>query len=91
MRTRYPGWREHATPYVYRHPELFRLHRVPAPDDQSAHRWSVDTAADYELVRRIYEGLGRDDFGWRDALALVQAHPDWMDLNRDVVQKAVGP
>lgn len=83
------GWRQHATPYVYRHPEWFRLLRVPAEDDQSMHRWSVDTAADYELVRRIVDGLGRDDFGWRDALALVEAHPDWMDLNADVVQKSV--
>ncbi len=84
-----PAWREHATPYLYRHPELFRLLRVPAEDDQSAVRWSVDTAEDYELVRRIYEAIGRDDFTWREALAVVDAHPDWTDLNRHVVQKAV--
>jgi spore coat polysaccharide biosynthesis protein SpsF len=84
-----PASREHATPYIYRHPELFRLLRVPGPDDQSRHRWSVDTPEDYELVRRIYAALGRDDFGWRQALAVVDGHPGWAELNRHVVQKTV--
>lgn len=83
------NWREHATPYIYRHPELFHLLRVPAPDNHSSERWSVDTPGDLELVRRIYGAFGRDDFGWREALAVVEAHPDWRELNRDVVQKSV--
>ena len=84
-----PAWREHATPYLYRHPERFRLCRVGADEDRSAHRWTVDTPEDYELVRRIYEALGRDDFTWREVLELVDAHPDWEALNRHVVQKTV--
>jgi spore coat polysaccharide biosynthesis protein SpsF len=84
-----PAWREHATPYLYRHPELFALLRVPNDVDESRHRWSVDTAEDYALVRRIYETLGRDDFDWHEALALVDKHPGWHALNRDVIQKRV--
>lgn len=86
-----PAWREHVTPYLYRHPELFRLLRVAAPDDHSDQRWSVDTPEDLELVRRIYDAIGRDDFGWREALVVVESHPDWMDINRGVVQKLVPP
>jgi len=86
-----PAWREHVTPYVYRHPDRFRLLRVPSLDDQSRHRWCVDTVEDFELVDRIYRELGRDDFGWREALAVVEAHPGWADLNRSVVQKVVPP
>jgi spore coat polysaccharide biosynthesis protein SpsF len=86
-----PAWREHATPYLYRHPERFRLRRVPAASDLSAHRWCVDTPEDYELVGRIYEELGDDRFGWREALAVVEAHPGWADINRHVEQKAVPP
>jgi spore coat polysaccharide biosynthesis protein SpsF len=86
-----PAWREHVTPYIYRHPEAFRLLAVRSEHDHSEQRWSVDTAEDYELARRIYEAIGRDDFGWREALAVVEAHPDWMDLNRHVVQKPVPP
>jgi spore coat polysaccharide biosynthesis protein SpsF len=84
-----PAWREHVTPYLYRHPESFRLLRVTAPGDFSAHRWCVDVPEDLELVRRIYGALGRDDFTWREALEVVAAHPDWPDLNAHVEQKAV--
>jgi spore coat polysaccharide biosynthesis protein SpsF len=79
--------REHVTPYVYRHPDRFRLVGVTCPDDLSGHRWCVDVPEDYELVGRIYDALGRDDFGWRDALAIVEAHPDWSELNSHVTQK----
>ena len=69
--------------------ETFKLAAVRSPVDLSAHRWTVDTPEDYELVRRIYDELGRDDFSWRDALAVVEAHPDWPELNRDVTQKSL--
>ena len=86
-----PAWREHATPYLYRHPERFALCRVGSDEDHSGHRWTVDTPEDFELIRRIYEALGRDDFSWRDVLALVSANPSWEDVNRQVVQKTVPP
>ena len=86
-----PAWREHVTPYLYRHPDAFRLLRVHAEDDHADQRWSIDTPEDYELVRRIYEAIGSDDFGWRTALAVVERHPSWSSLNRDVVQKVVPP
>jgi spore coat polysaccharide biosynthesis protein SpsF len=86
-----PAWREHVTPYIYGHPETFRLLRVPSEDDHSDQRWSVDTAEDLELIERIYEALGRDDFDWREALAVVEANPAWSSINRDVVQKALPP
>jgi spore coat polysaccharide biosynthesis protein SpsF len=86
-----PASREHATPYLYRHPERFRLAGVRLSEDFSGHRWTVDTPEDYDLVRRIYDALGRDDFGWRDALRVVDEHPDWSELNRHVEQKRVPP
>jgi len=83
-----PGSREHATPWIRTHPERFRIARVAGDEDLSAHRWTLDTPEDYELLRRIYQALGHDGFGWREALSVVQANPDWPALNRDIVQKA---
>ena len=83
-----PASREHATPWLRTHPDQFRLVRVAAEVDRSEHRWTVDTPEDFELVQRIYEAIGNDRFGWLDALAVVEAHPDWSGLNRHVVQKA---
>jgi spore coat polysaccharide biosynthesis protein SpsF len=86
---RNPAWREHVTPYLYRHPEAFRLLRVAHDVDLSHHRWTVDTPQDFELVRRVYEALRDEPFEWTDVLALLARHPDWNDLNRGVVQKKV--
>jgi spore coat polysaccharide biosynthesis protein SpsF len=84
-----PASREHATPFLYRHPERFRLSGVRLPTDLSAHRWTLDTPEDLELIRRIYGAIGHDRFAWREALATVEAHPEWAAINRDVPQKAV--
>lgn len=82
-----PVSREHATPYIWRHPELFRLQAVRQEVDRSEHRWTLDTPEDYELIRRIYEAAGDDRFSWLQALAIVQAHPEWSGLNRHIRQK----
>jgi len=82
-----PASREHATPFIRRHPDRFRLVRVAGAEDHSGHRWTVDTAEDYDLVRQLYDALGRDDFTWLDALEVVDANPAWGTSNRDVSQK----
>lgn len=89
LRDRDPASREHVTPYIYRHPDEFRLRRVASDRDLSHHRWTVDTVEDLALVRRIHQALGEGAYSWRDVLALVETHPDWGDLNRHVHQKQV--
>jgi spore coat polysaccharide biosynthesis protein SpsF len=84
-----PTWREHATPYMYRHPELFRLTRVASPDDHSDHRWCVDTSDDLDLAKRIYDVMPSERFGWREVLDVVLAHPEWATINSAVEQKSV--
>lgn len=84
------GWdREHVTPYVYGHPERFRLAQVTTDSDRSAERWTVDTPEDLALVERILGALYPVDpaFGWLDVVALLDRHPDWRRLNADVAQK----
>jgi spore coat polysaccharide biosynthesis protein SpsF len=51
--------REHVCPYLYTHPELFRLHRPLAPKDwQGLYlRMTVDTRQDYHAAEKLYEVL----------------------------------
>jgi spore coat polysaccharide biosynthesis protein SpsF len=51
--------REHVCPYLYGHPELFKLHRPPAPPRwrESFLRITVDTPEDYDRARLIYRSL----------------------------------
>ncbi len=92
------AWREarktyervHVTPYIYQHPELFRLVHVRGERDLSDHRWTVDSPEDLAFVRAVYERLGADGrFGWREVLDLVNHEPQIREINRRVRQKAL--
>jgi spore coat polysaccharide biosynthesis protein SpsF len=55
-----PFEKEHVCPYLYTHPELFLLHRPPAPPHwQGDFRLTVDTAEDYERAQLLYAELDR--------------------------------
>jgi spore coat polysaccharide biosynthesis protein SpsF len=87
---RKPYEREHVTPYIYEHPEIFRILSVKGDEDFSGHRWTVDTAEDLEFVRAVYARLGsKPDFSWRDVLSVLKREPELMELNRHVMQKAL--
>jgi len=80
--------RAHVTPYIYEHPDKFRLISVTGERDFSHHRWTVDTPEDLRLIRAVYDRLGgRDDFLWRDVLDLLDCNPELVELNRFVMQK----
>lgn len=81
--------REHVTPYIYRHPGTFRLTGVFSAVDYSWMRWTVDTSRDLAFVRRIYDHFGHDRFSWQDVLAVLESHPEWLELNRYEQQKMV--
>jgi spore coat polysaccharide biosynthesis protein SpsF len=86
----YPDWREHVTPYIYRHPEIFKLHAISNDENYSHMRWTIDTPDDLLFVRKIYEAFnGRDDFSWREVLRVLEQHPEWLEINRRVQQKEV--
>jgi spore coat polysaccharide biosynthesis protein SpsF len=82
--------REHVTSYIYKHLEKYRLMNVAGEEDLSRYRWTVDTAEDFELIRRILTELYpvKPEFSTRDCLELLERHPDWNDINRHVRQKA---
>jgi spore coat polysaccharide biosynthesis protein SpsF len=82
--------RTHVTPYLYLNPGKFTLRSVDFVNDHSQLRWTVDTAEDLEVVRGIVAALGtRDDFGWRDALAVVEQNPFLGTTNQHVRQKTL--
>jgi len=80
--------REHVTRYIRQHPDRFSLRSVTAGQDRSDLRWTVDEEADLTLVRKIYSEMDGMVFGYHDVLQLLEAHPEWTDINRDVEQKA---
>ena len=82
--------REHVTWFCYaERPELFSLHSVRRPVDAHDLRWTVDTAADLALVRRLYADLGLADRAvpLAEVIAHVREHPEIAALNAHIEQK----
>lgn len=87
-----PHEREHVTPYLYQHPDRFAVDQYARVPDLSAHRWTLDTPEDWELIRRVVEALGPrgERFSTDAVLDLLRRHPDWVALNAGVEQKPLG-
>lgn len=84
---REPWERAHVTPFLYRHPDRFALASLTQDRVAARHRWTVDTAEDLELARKLYARLGDSDGGWLEALNLVERDPSLAAINAGVEQK----
>lgn len=80
---RSPEQREHVTPYIYEHPEKFRLGSVEYPQDLSELRWTVDYPEDLAVVKTMFEELYQEHpaFGLDEMLALWQRMPELEAVN----------
>ena len=100
-----PAEREHVMPYMYEGVQLepardpvssgrsrhgFRVALLNNADDFGTYRWTVDTPEDLEFVRQVEAFFGgRQDFSWREVLALVESRPDLMEINARVQHKSL--
>lgn len=79
--------REHVTPFLYGHPEIFQLKSVENAENCSGYRWTLDTEADWQLLQQIYLRFGgRDEFNWRQVVELMEREPELSQLNAHVLQ-----
>jgi len=89
--TQDPADRENVSLYIYEHPERYRLGQfTAAPEDtRPDYRLTVDTQADLDLVRHIYEQLypPKPDFSVRDVVRLLDADPERAMKNQHVRQR----
>lgn len=76
--------REHVTPYIRNHPELFSQANYKGLQDLSALRWTVDEARDLELVTHIYEHFYPRSrvFSLDEILAFLADHPEVAAINQ---------
>jgi len=73
-----PYEREHVTPYLYRHPEIFAQDFISQDADEGEMRWTVDRPDDLEFVRQVYDALypANPAFTSEDVRAFVRSRPD---------------
>jgi spore coat polysaccharide biosynthesis protein SpsF len=80
-----PYEREHVTPFLYRHPELFAQDFISQEADEGEVRWTVDRPDDLEFVREVYRALYPETpaFTSDDVRAFVGGRPDLHRLGGD--------
>jgi spore coat polysaccharide biosynthesis protein SpsF len=83
-----PHQREHVTPYLYEHPELFAILDYTQPRNAAQARWTLDTAEDYRMLSAFFALIADSERATiDDLLAVWDAHPELHAINADVVQK----
>lgn len=84
---------EHVSLYIYEHPETFALANVASslPLRFADLRLTVDTLADLEAVRAVFEALAPVDpaFGFNEIAALADLRPEIFAVNASIDQKPV--
>jgi spore coat polysaccharide biosynthesis protein SpsF len=78
--------KEHVTTLAYIEPGWFQVDHILHAVDRSHLRWTVDTQKDLELVRLIFKHFSHDRFSWEDVLPVLEQHPTWSAINRDIPQ-----
>lgn len=59
---------EHVTPYIYTHPQNFKIEHYCNDIDYSHIRWTLDYPEDYQLLREIIKSQPNNTFSWKELL-----------------------
>ena len=81
--------REHVTPYIMRHPELFKHAEVPLEEDLSHYRLTVDYPEDLEFTRIMIEKYNAARMNWREIIDLLKKHPELVEINASRVDTKI--
>jgi len=81
--------REHVAPFIYQQADRFKCH-WPKGGRGEKYRFCVDTPEDYYLIVKLAAALRDDEkYGWQDVVDILDAHPDWVEINATSAQKTV--
>lgn len=85
-----PHHREHVTPYIKEHPELFKIVKYQSPlvNPFPDLRLTVDTAEDFKLMELIYNALYEGvPVELSDVINFIKKNPDLRFINSGVEQR----
>lgn len=85
-----PSEREHVTPYIINHPEIFKIKNKEigwlynGKKDVFSYHWSVDEPQDFEFVSKIFEELYPKNklFLMNDVLRFLENKPELFSINK---------
>jgi spore coat polysaccharide biosynthesis protein SpsF (cytidylyltransferase family) len=84
-----PAEREHVTPYIRNHPELFRLANVENPQDYSKMRWTLDTPEDYAFLNRVIQRLEMNHIREQNPRFTMQEVLELLSTDKSLLETAI--
>lgn len=77
---------EHTTPYIWEHPEFFRIANLEwntGMDLSMTHRFTIDYPEDYDFIAQVFKKLypAKNNFSCNDILQLLEDQPKLYELN----------
>ena len=85
MKAYLPSHLEHATPFVYQNPALFKLNSVQAVKNNSHMRWTVDEVDDLALLLLFMSVcIQNPKFNTSDILNLLELEPELQNINSHI-------
>jgi spore coat polysaccharide biosynthesis protein SpsF len=84
--------REHVTPFIYQHPERFRLRNVEAPEwaARPQYRLTLDEEADLRLLRALTNTIDSNT-GLRQIVDMLAADAELATTNSEVLHRWISP
>jgi spore coat polysaccharide biosynthesis protein SpsF len=88
QRAKLPSEREHVTPYLFKHPEDFKIRGFSYSKNLSHLRWTLDYDRDLEFARAIYKRLyaRKPLFRMQDILDLLEQEPALKAINAGITR-----
>lgn len=85
-----PSEREHVTPFLYQHPERFRLRNVEAPRwaEWPELRLTLDEPSDFAMMSALLEHVAADA-GLNSLIEALKRHPEIVSINAKVQHRHV--
>ena len=75
--------REHVTPYIRKNEE-FTKENVSSSKKYPPYRLTLDYPEDYEFIKKIYEGIGKEMFFLDDIAKFLEKNPELLKLNQHI-------
>jgi spore coat polysaccharide biosynthesis protein SpsF len=76
---RLPSEREHVTPYIWKHPELFRIYEFKNSEDLSKYRLTLDEPDDYIALQNILAHVPEPSM--KTIIPYLAQHPEVVAIN----------
>jgi len=76
-----PSEREHVTPYIRNNAE-FEKKNVYSSKQYPIYRLTLDHPEDYQFIKKIYEGIGKELFYIDDIIEFLEANPELLKINQ---------